>query len=370
MTIREVEVGTVEIPLVGTFSTAHSTRTSQRSVIVRVTSDGGTSGWGSVEPTKGYSKASIDDVAEAVRAMAAPAVLGADPLNVRGARERMRARCGIAEARAAVETALFDLGGRLLGIAAWRLVGGRVRERVHLNAWIGMVPPRQAADEAVRWAGKGFASAKVKVGHDLEDDVERVKAIREAAGPTFQIRVDANEGMEVESAVRLGKRLEPYGVELFEQPIDRKDLDGLATIRRRIGVPIMADESVEGPASVIALIRHEAADLVKVKVMKQGGLLDTIETVGVAAAAGLRVVIGHGFGLWLSTMAEAVVAAACPAIIEGIESVGPLKMRGDVIADPPAIADGEIALGDTPGLGLVPDPARLREFGWISTTVR
>jgi muconate cycloisomerase len=159
-------------------------------------------------------------------------------------------------------------------------------------------------------------------------------------------------------------------VELFEQPIDRKDLDGLATIRRRIGVPIMADESVEGPASVIALIRHEAADLVKVKVMKQGGLLDTIETVDVASAAGLRVVIGHGFGLWLSTMAEAVVAAACPAIIEGIESVGPLKMRGDVIADPPAIADGEIALGDTPGLGLVPDPARLREFGWISTTVR
>ena len=370
MQIREVEVGTVEVPLIGTFATAHSTRVVQRSVIVRVTSDSGISGWGSVEPTKGYSKVSIDEVAEGVRAAAGPAVLGADPLNIREARERMRVRCGIPESRAAVETALFDLAGHLLGVAAWRLVGGRCRERVRLNAWIGMVAPSQAAEEVAGWAAQGFTSAKVKVGHALEEDVERVKAIREATGSAFQIRVDANEGMDIESAVRLGKSLEPYGVELFEQPIDRKDLVGLATIRRRIGVPIMADESVEGPESVMALIRHEAADLVKVKVMKQGGLLDTMATVDVAAAAGLRVVIGHGFGLWLSTMAEAVVAAACPSIIDGIESVGPLKMRGDVVADAPVITGGEIALADAPGLGLRPDVERLVEFGWTSTIIR
>jgi L-alanine-DL-glutamate epimerase-like enolase superfamily enzyme len=369
MRIREVEVGTVEVPLVGTFATAHSTRTSQRSVLVRVAAESGESGWGSVEPTKGYSRASIDDVAAAVRSAAGPAVVGADALNPRAAREAMRGRCAVAEARAVVESALFDLAGRLLGVAAWRLLGGRVRERVRLNGWIGLVPPARAATEAAEWAARGFTSAKVKVGHDLDDDVARVRAIREAVGPRFRIRMDANEGMDVERAVALGRALEPCDLELFEQPIDRKDFDGLAAIRRRIGIPIMADESVEGPESVIELIRREAADFVKVKVMKQGGLLDTIETVDVAAAAGLRVVIGHGFGLWPSTMAEAVVAAACPAIVDGIEAVGPLKMRGDVVGDPPA-GGGRARAGDGPGLGVRPDPARLAAFGWTSTTVR
>ena len=96
----------------------------------------------------------------------------------------------------------------------------------------------------------------------------------------------------------------------------------------------MADESVVGPASLIDIIRKDAADVVKVKVMKQGGLLHTIEMVHIAAAAGLGVVIGHGFGLTISTFAEATVAAVCAAVREGCEAVGPLKMAVDVVAEP------------------------------------
>jgi L-alanine-DL-glutamate epimerase-like enolase superfamily enzyme len=122
---------------------------------------------------------------------------------------------------------------------------------------------------------------------------------------------------------------------------------------------LMADESVVGPASLIDIIRKDAADVVKVKVMKQGGLLRTIEMVHIAAAAGLGVVIGHGFGLTISTFAEATVAAVCAAVREGCEAVGPLKMAADVVAEPAMLDRGVIRLSDLPGFGVDIDPQAL-----------
>jgi muconate cycloisomerase len=118
----------------------------------------------------------------------------------------------------------------------------------------------------------------------------------------------------------------------------------------------MADESVSSPARLVEIIRREAADLVKLKVMKQGGLLRTLAMVQCAEAAGLRVVLGHGFGLTLSTLAEAAVAAVSDAVIDGCEAVGPLKMAGDVVADAVHLDAGTMRLPDVPGLGATADP--------------
>jgi L-Ala-D/L-Glu epimerase len=98
------------------------------------------------------------------------------------------------------------------------------------------------------------------------------------------------------------------------------------------------------------------------KVMKQGGLLRTLEMVACAAAAGLRVVLGHGFGLTLSTLAEASVAAVSDAVIDGCEAVGPLKMAGDVVVDPVSLDAGVIRLSDAPGLGASIDPDALKRY--------
>jgi L-alanine-DL-glutamate epimerase-like enolase superfamily enzyme len=112
----------------------------------------------------------------------------------------------------------------------------------------------------------------------------------------------------------------------------------------------------------VEVIRRGAADLVKLKVMKQGGLLRTLAMVECAAAAGLKVVLGHGFGLTLSTLAEATVAAVSEAVIDGCEAVGPLKMAGDVVDDPVRLDDGVIKLRDTPGLGARVDAGALKRY--------
>jgi muconate cycloisomerase len=189
-----------------------------------------------------------------------------------------------------------------------------------------------------------------------------VAAVRAAVGDRLALRVDFNESLALATAAPFIRRLEPYGLTLVEQPIRRDDIAGLAEIRRMIGIPLMADESVTGPASLVEIIRRGAADLVKVKVMKQGGLHRTRSMIECAAAAGLRVVIGHGFGLTLSTLAEATLAALSDAVVDGCEAVGPLKMSGDVVTEPVRLDAGVIRLTDAPGLGATIDPEALKRF--------
>lgn len=365
MKITDVEVGIVTVPLRGAFATAHGSLAVQRSVIARIRTDEGVAGWGNVDPTPGYSEMSAEEVVSVVKEALAPALLGYDPLNISGALRRMDAQCPAEnEAKALLEMALFDLKGKALGVPVWSLLGGKLRDEVTLNAWIGTLPPARAAAEAAEWCRRGFRSAKIKVGGDLREDVDRVAAVRGAVGPKMSLRVDANEGLDVDGAIRLARALAPYEIRLFEQPVPRADLAGLARIRRQSPIPIMADESVRDARSVMEIIRLEAADLIKVKVMKQGGISRTLQLASMAEAAGLGVILGHGFGLWVSTLAEVHVAAASLGILDGCEAVGPLKMAGEVVKNPPDMGHGSVQVPDAPGLGVEPDEGQLACYGW------
>ena len=362
MRITALEPILVAVPLRAPVSGVHGVTTRQESVLVRVAADTGHEGWGNVDPTPGYSKVSAESVHATVERLT-PLLLGVDAFNIHAALARMdRDADAPSEAKAAVEMALVDLKARVLGVSVHSLLGGRVRDAVTLNAWIGTVPPVQAAREATAWLERGFRTAKIKVSGVTDAGIERVAAVREAVGDRMALRVDFNESLTADAAPGFIRRLEPYALTLVEQPIPRSDIAGLARIRAAIGIPLMADESVSDPAALVEIIRRGAADLVKLKVMKQGGLMRTLAMVACAEAAGLRVVLGHGFGLTLSTLAEAAVAAVSTAVIDGCEAVGPLKMAGDVVTDPVRLDDGVIRLSDTPGLGASIDADLLKRY--------
>ena len=354
--IATVDAVVVEVPMKAPTHGVHGTVSTQRSALVRVVSDQGAEGWGNVDPTPGYSKASVADIAATVRRLAL-VVRGADAFNAQRALALMDREVAEGfEAKAAIEMALLDLTGRALGVPITTLLGGRVRDEVSFNAWIGTVAPAQAAREADAWAARGFRSAKIKIDGATDEGIARVAAVREAVGDRLALRVDFNESLRLDEAPAFIRRLEPFALTLVEQPISRDQIPGLAEIRRKIGIPLMADESVTDGASLIEIIRRGAADLVKVKVMKQGGFLRTRAMIECAAAAGLRVVLGHGFGLTPSTLAEAAVTAVSAAVIDGCEAVGPLKMAADVVADPVRLDSGTLRLSDRPGLGVTIDP--------------
>jgi muconate cycloisomerase len=362
MPIREVEAIVVDVPLREPVHGVHGLTAVQRSVLVRVAGDDGLEGWGNVDPSPGYSLASAEEIAQAVTVLA-PGLRGADAGNINRTLALVdREGAGPLEARAAIEMALWDLRARALGIPVHALLGGAVRTEVTFNAWIGTVPAAQAAREAAAWRDRGFRTAKIKLSGGTREGLERVAAVRDAVGEGMDLRVDFNESLPRAEAVGFIRQLEPFGLTLVEQPLPRDDVAGLAAIRREIRIPLMADESVTGPASLLEIIRREAADIVKVKVMKQGGLAATLQMVDLAAAAGLRVVIGHGFGLTPSTLAEATVAALRTAVMPGCEAVGPLKMAGDVVTDPVVLDAGSVRLPDTPGLGARIDPDAVKRY--------
>jgi muconate cycloisomerase len=362
--IRRVEIFGVAVPLVGGgFRNAYVTKTIQKSALVRLTADDGTVGLGNIDPSPGYSVETIEQSLAALRERLAPVVQGLDAGNVHGILRAMDgALSGHLDAKAAIEMACVDLLARRLGIPVHQYLGGAVVDRVRFNAWIGILPPDEAAAEARTWFDRGFRSAKIKVGGGIQADRDRVRAVREAVGPTMALRADANAGYGVDDAIALGRLLEPFDLQLLEQPVAEHDLDGMARVRRAIGIPVMADESITDHASLIAVIRAGCADIVKLKVMKQGGFLTCRRMLETASAAGLKVVIGHGFGLGVNTVAEIMLASTSRSVLEGLECVGPLKTADDIVTSKLDLGRGELALPGGPGLGVELDEARLRAY--------
>jgi len=362
--IARVDVHGVAMPLVGPgFRNAYSTRTVQRSAVVCVHARDGSVGLGNIDPSPGYSAETIEQSLVALREQLGPAVIGHDAANPHRVLERVDAVLpGYIDAKAAIEMACVDLAARHLGLAVHEWLGGAVVERLSFNAWVGIVAPDAAAAEARRWFDRGFRSCKIKVGGSVANDIARVRAVREAVGPAMKLRVDANAGYDAEQAIALGRALEPLEVQWVEQPVNARDLAGMALVRRSIGIAVMADESITDHASLVAAIRADCADFVKLKVMKQGGFLRCRRMVETAAAAGLGVIIGHGFGLGINTMAEVMLAATSRAVVDGLECVGPLKTADDVVTAKLDLSTGSIALPAGPGLGVALDGDKLARY--------
>jgi len=364
--IERVDVFGVAVPLVGPgFANAYVTKKVQKSVVVRVIAADGSVGLGNIDPSPGYSLETVDQSLAALRERLAGAVRGQDAANPHRVLEAMDAALGgYLDAKAAIEMACVDLTARRLGIAVHAYLGGALVDRVSFNAWIGIMPPDDAAAEARRWFDRGFRSAKIKVGGDPLADRDRVKAVRDAVGPSMRLRADANAGYDAATAIELGRMLEPFDLQLFEQPVPADDLAGMAKVRGSIGIPVMADESITDHASLIAVIRTGCADIVKVKVMKQGGVIRCRRMVETAAAAGLRVVIGHGFGLGINTLAEIMVAATSRAVLDGLECVGPLKTADDIVASKLDLGAGSLPLPAGPGLGATLDEEKVARYAY------
>jgi muconate cycloisomerase len=241
-------------------------------------------------------------------------------------------------------------------------LGGAVAERVEFNGWIGALAPEEAAAEAKRWLKAGFKSTKIKVGDGVEADHDRVAAVREAVGSAMQLRIDANCLYDADTSLRLARMVRPYDLQLFEQPAAKDDLAGLARVRREGGIPVMADESVSDHASLVAVIKAGAADFVKFGIKQAGGILRASRMLATAEAAGVPCVIGHGFGLDPSTLAEIMLCATSRNVVPGLECVGPLKVKDTVATTRLDISSGSYTLSDAPGIGIALDEAKLEQY--------
>lgn len=288
-------------------------------VLVRIADDAGNIGLGEASVTSVWSGETQAGALALLREVLAPLVVGADPFDTEWIERRMeRAAFGNSFARAAVEMALLDLQGRILGVPVYQLLGGQggAERGIRLKFVVGAVEAELAAERARRMIERGWRAIKVKVGRHEHPrvDVERLRAVREAIGPDVFLSVDANGGYTVEQAVWAASRFEKLDVALFEQPTRRGDHRAMAEVRRRSGIPIMADESVFTLRDALEVIRAGAADVLSLYPGKHGGLRPMQAIARLAEAAGLPCTIGSNLEREVATAAMAHVTLATPNV--------------------------------------------------------
>jgi muconate cycloisomerase len=266
-------------------------------------------------------------------------------------------------AKAGVDIALHDLVGRALKLPVYQLLGGKVRDRFRLSHSINMASPEEMAEEAAFLVDRGFRTLKLKAGIDHSSDLRALELIREAVGTEISLRVDLNAGVtSPKEAVRQIGALEPFALEFVEQPVKGPDLDGMAFVRERTSVPVMADESLWTSADAAAIARKSAADLGNIYVMEAGGLREGRQAFAVLEAAGISCMLGSMPEFGIGTAAQLHLGATVPNLLETNDLCGFDYQLEDYLVDPLTIEDGSIAVPNGPGLGIELDRKKLEAW--------
>jgi len=321
-------------------------RSTERTALLVQIEHEGQVGLGEAAPSSYYGQ-SLDSAEAALAGMAA--MLGDDPLAFDAILDPIARRFpGESAAASAIDGALHDLAGKLLGVPVWRLLGLDARRAPSTSFTIGIddidVVARKVAEAAE------FPILKVKVGTDRDDAI--LGTIRDAA-PDKTLRVDANCGFTSADVVERCRALARHRVELIEQPTPAGAHDALPALRRAGIAPIIADESCVGPGDVLACAG--AFDGINIKLSKCGGIRRAVAMIHAARAAGLTVMLG----CMVETSVGIAAAAHLAPMADYVDLDGHL-----VLADDPfegiGGAGGRLTLGDRPGLGVVESAALRR----------
>jgi len=278
--------------------TPYGTAPPTRSHVIVHLAAGALRGVGEASPLPEFTGETVPHVAGVLEGTYGPALLGRDPWEIAAITGDLdRLLPGNPGALCAIDIALHDLVGKLGGRPVSSILGGRIRPAIPLARAIGIGSVSATVFMAREYVRAGFRTLKLKVGLDAADDVERVRAVREAVGPQVAIRIDANQGYDLETALNVIDRLEGCGLEYVEQPLAAPDLPGLRRLRRETHdrVRLMADEGVRTAEDALALACERLVDAVSIKLVNVGGLHRARTIAAVAAAAGIGCVVSSPY---------------------------------------------------------------------------
>jgi L-alanine-DL-glutamate epimerase-like enolase superfamily enzyme len=372
MKISRVSATPLNLPVTVTIS--GRTKTTSLSVcLVDIETDTGLVGTGMTAITEEEVIGSI------VNDIAAHALIGADPLRHEQLWERLywlltpRGQSGYAShAIAAIDLALWDLKGKALGQPCWRLMGGaRAEVPVYATFGFAFFDRDELAAAARSWVDRGFKRLKMTVGHHglqrrdeprpldtlITEDVARIRAVREAVGPDVQLYIDANCSLDYFHAHALAKRVEPFDITFFEEPVSQNDIPNLVKLRQSTSIPLAGGQN-EGLASRFRdMLVAQAVDVVQPNACISGGYTQCLRIAGMAAAFNTRFANG---GAWPHHNMHLHAGLANGSLVE-YHSVA-VECCKQVFDDLPEPTAGVLTLPDTPGLGFNPNRERVKEL--------
>ncbi len=369
MKITEVEIYAIELPLIEPFIISYDTYNTMPSIIVKMTTDEGTIGYGEAVPDEHVTGETWESTYAVLKNQLAPAIIGQNPMEFEKIHDMMNKTVyQVPAAKAAIDIACFDLAGKKLNVPVYQLIGGRYHEKFPITHVLSIGTPEKMANEAAERVAMGYRSFKMKVGTEVMKDVERIQAVREKVGEDIDIRVDVNQGWHNASTTLKGLRaLRNVNLDWLEQPVDADDIDAMVEVKSKTDVTLMIDEGLHGIKEMREIIAKRAADKVNIKLMKCGGIYPAMKLANMAEMAGIECQVGSMVESSIGSAAGFHVAFS-KKIIKSVELTGPLKFSKDVgnlHYDVPFIC-----LNERPGLGIDVDEEVIQELCRFSCTVR
>ena len=349
--ITSIEVKVIHLPFKNPFKISYETYKVMPSLILKMETDDGLIGYGEAVPDQHVTGETWESTISNIRNYLAPVVLGENPFNIEKIHDKMNAVLHYAPAaKAAIDIACYDLMGKVAKQPIFNLLGGAYYKSLSITHVIGMGSNEQIIKEAKLAIDQGYSELKIKVGNNPQDDVQLIAEIRKAIDSSIKLRLDANQGWQHTSiALQALKELEQYDIDWMEQPILARDRKGLAELREKTSIPIMADEGIHGAEHLSELIRLNAVDMINIKLMKCGGIYPALQLVHQAEAAGIRCIIGSMIESSIATTAGAHLAISKKNIVAN-ELGSPLIFSKDIA--PMDYKNNALFLSPQPGLGI------------------
>lgn len=339
--------------------------------LVRLTAEDGSTGLGEAFvwlPETGVSPAQL---VETVERGLARYLLGASPFDVERLRARMDANVARSEvAKGLLDTACYDLMGRITGRSACELMGGRAAERLPLAALVPLAEPDAMVELALAFRRSGTESFRLKLGRGPEADRRILAAHREALGEGVRLRADYNQAYAPDEAVRALRAAEPYGLDCAEQPVRADDWLGMARVQRAVDVPLMAHEGCFSFTDAVALEALGAVRALGANSERPGGITLALRAIDYFARRGMGTVL-HNQPLGIASAAQVQIGAArAPALGHAMELFGHVMLEDDLIREPLDYAGGSVAVPEGPGLGVALDEDALERYATRAPVVR
>ncbi|MFC2039038.1 mandelate racemase/muconate lactonizing enzyme family protein [Chloroflexota bacterium] len=306
-------------------------------------------------------------------------LLGENPFNI----EKIIGRMDVEtknnnQAIDAVDSCLYDIMGKKLGVPVYQLIGGLTNPKIPLGLVISGNNPEELGKRAKDALKAGFTSVKLKVGHmsrtTVEQDLANLRAVRHAIGDEPRLAIDANGGWDYFEALGALKKMEKFDLLMAEQPVPWWDIDGLARLRQKVDIPICADESATEISHLLQIIEKDAADVLFIKLAKVGGILKAQKWTALARAADLPVMCGcmGGSGFEVAHQGHFLAADEWMGRMEQ-ENLGPMllhntfntvtpEITNDLSLNVPRYENGYFYPPDGPGLGVELNEAVLEKI--------
>jgi L-alanine-DL-glutamate epimerase-like enolase superfamily enzyme len=339
--------------------------------LVEIDTDAGLTGLGEAKVGAG-NLGNYAAVVETIRAELAPGLVGRDPRDITRLWEAMynggRAhyveregrtfpiigRRGVTiSAMSGVDIALWDLLGKSLDQPLWRLLGGRVRDRVPAYASGGWAPVGAIGKQLRQYVERGHRAVKMRVGlqdRSVDDSAARVREVRETLGPEVGIMVDAHGTWSVRDAQRFARKVADCDLAWLEEPVSADNIAGQAEVRASTDIPIASGESEQTRFAFRDLLAARAVDILQPDVAIAGGLTETVRICALAAAHNLTVA-PHlwGSAILFASGLHLAVATPCVTLLELTRGDNPLL--NDLVEEPFDLRDGFVYPSERPGLG-------------------